>query len=156
MSKTLKALILANWKPIRAAFELKKLQNILFHLIHAIWATGSCAGSKYFRDRNSDSACTKQLTSIPARFRLSGTFSSLWRSVLSCRGNLLRKPTRLRWPIGSSFHILPLPLIFALPFSLQTESLSYAILLTTDESQSSSILSKVVNLFSSVLNFVVI
>ncbi len=32
MSKTLKALIMVNSKPIRAAFELNKLQAFLFHL----------------------------------------------------------------------------------------------------------------------------
>ncbi len=33
MSKTLKVLVMANSKPIRAAFELKELQTVLFHLI---------------------------------------------------------------------------------------------------------------------------
>ncbi len=36
MSKTLKALIMANSKPTRAAFELKKLQTLLFHLIYSM------------------------------------------------------------------------------------------------------------------------
>ncbi len=37
MSKTLKTLIMANSKPIRAALELEKLQTFLFHfdLFHA-------------------------------------------------------------------------------------------------------------------------
>ncbi len=33
MSKTLKSLIMANSKPIGAAFELKKLQTFLFHFV---------------------------------------------------------------------------------------------------------------------------
>ncbi len=33
MSKTLKAMVMANSKPIRAAFELKKLQTFIFRLV---------------------------------------------------------------------------------------------------------------------------